>query len=418
MSSTKINIQLPFSGAAVENCCRGVKFAGGLFLQCNKTGVDVCKGCVGAPTIEERLRADFKDEKGRAPTHYSKIMKKNGWTSEMVLEFAAKSGITINEADLVAPEEGTKRAARKPKCVPEIETSMSPINIESEVSEQPVAIVVQENKETENKETEKEAKKAAAAIKKAEKEAKKAAADIKKAEKDAAAELKNAEKAEKQAAIDAKKLEIETKKAEKEAKKIEAEAKKAAAAIKKAEKDAKKAAEDAKKIEAEAKKEVEIVIAAEPVVVVQEVVVVEEVVKKPVSDEKDAKKVAAELKKTEAATKKAEKEAAAQAKKLAADAKNAEKEAKKAAAELKKNEKAAKKDVKKVEAKPDILANAVDEDEEEVEVEEFEFNGVTYLRSTDTNIVYDSNEDVVGKWNEATKAIDFTAELQEEEYVE
>ena len=137
----KNNIQLPFSGVAVENCCRGVKFAGGLFLQCNKTGVDVCKGCVDAPTIEQRLRADFKDEKGRAPTHYSKIMKKNGWTSEMVLEFAAKAGVTINEADLVAPEEETKRVARKPKCVPEIETSMAPISIESEVTEQPVALV-------------------------------------------------------------------------------------------------------------------------------------------------------------------------------------------------------------------------------------------------------------------------------------
>lgn len=185
MSSIKINIQLPFSGVATDNCCRGVKFAGGLFLQCNKTGVELCKGCVSAPTIEQRLRADFKDEKGRAPTHYSKIMKKNGWTSEMVLEFAAKAGVTINEADLVAPEEDSKRVARKPKCVPEVETSMSPIvNMEDEgVGPE---IVIDELKEDDSEkvadasDAEKEAKKAE---KEAEKEAAKAAKELAQQEK-------------------------------------------------------------------------------------------------------------------------------------------------------------------------------------------------------------------------------------------
>ena len=279
-----------------------------------------------------------------------------------------------------------------------------------------------------------EAKKSEAETKKVEKaaaaEAKKSDAETKKVEKAAAAEAKKSEaetkKVEKAAAAELKKSEAETKKVEKaaaaELKKAEAETKKvekaAAAELKKAEAETKKAAAELKKAAAI---EAEIVIVAKPVVevvaVIEEVVaVIEEVkaVKKATtSEEKDAKKAAAELKKTEAAAKKAEKSAAAELKKTEAETKKAEKEAKKAATELKKASKKEKEVVK-----VDILAASVDDDEEEVEVEEFEFKGVTYLRSSDTNIVYDANEDVVGKWNEATNVIDFTAELQEEEYVE
>ena len=163
---------------------------------------------------------------------------------------------------------------------------------------------------------------------------------------------------------EAERLAKEAEKAEKEAKRLAEKAEKEAKlAAEKAEKEAKKAAEKAEK---EAKKKAE-------------------------EEEKAAKKAAAEKAK-------AEKEA-----KLAAE--KAEKEAKKAQKSSKK------------EAEP------VEDDEPDV-VKKIEFEGKKYLKSKKTGIVYDYNEYVkngeqvvVGKWNEASNKIEFSAaEEEEEEY--
>jgi hypothetical protein len=107
-------------------------------------------------------------------------------------------------------------------------------------------------------------------------------------------------------------------------------------------------------------------------------------------------------------------------------AKEAEKEAKKAAKEAEKEAKKAAKKVSKKVAK--VEEKVVEEPEEEVEepeeeadvVKRFTFEDKKYLKSTKTNIVYNMDQEAIGKWNEAKKRIEFDEieEEQEEEYDE
>ena len=72
------------------------------------------------------------------------------------------------------------------------------------------------------------------------------------------------------------------------------------------------------------------------------------------------------------------------------------------------------KKTKKEEAKP----AAVEVEEEADVVNRIEFEGKKYLRSKKTGIVYNMEQDVVGKWNEEKKRVDFDVvdEESEEEY--
>jgi hypothetical protein len=80
-----------------------------------------------------------------------------------------------------------------------------------------------------------------------------------------------------------------------------------------------------------------------------------------------------------------------------------------------------KKDKKETEAVSpidDLFANLVAKEEEAPQVDvvnKMEFQGTTYLKSKNTGIIYNMDQDVVGKWNENTKTIDFDEE-EEEEY--
>ena len=123
--------------------------------------------------------------------------------------------------------------------------------------------------------------------------------------------------------------------------------------------------------------------------------------------EKDALKVA----KAEAL--KAEKAAKAEALKAEKDAlKKAEKEALKAQKDALKSEKTSeKKKSKKVE---EVVAVVEVEEEPDV-VKRFEFEGVKYLKSKNTGIIYNMEKDVIGKWTESAQKIDFNTEDGEEE---
>ena len=138
--------------------------------------------------------------------------------------------------------------------------------------------------------------------------------------------------------------------------------------------------------------------------------VVSEVVTEVVNSEKsekDAKKAEKEAKKVEKDAKKVEKDA----KKAEKDAKKLEKETKQAEKEAKKLEKEAKK-VEKVEPKQ-VVDDNVDV------VRKFEYEGTTYLKSKRTGVIYNMEQDLVGKWNEATQKIDFEDiddEEEEDEY--
>ena len=59
-----------------------------------------------------------------------------------------------------------------------------------------------------------------------------------------------------------------------------------------------------------------------------------------------------------------------------------------------------------------------DDDEEVDDVVRIEYKGVKYLKSENTGVIYNMDEDVVGKWNEKTKAIDFEEQEEEEEEYE
>jgi uncharacterized protein (DUF4415 family) len=91
----------------------------------------------------------------------------------------------------------------------------------------------------------------------------------------------------------------------------------------------------------------------------------------------------------------------------------------------KEEEKALKKDeekaLKKDEGKPKkkVAEKKVVEEEEEADVvKKVKYEGVTYLKSKKSGIVYNMEQDAIGKWDEASQKIVFNpvdAELEEDE---
>ena len=80
--------------------------------------------------------------------------------------------------------------------------------------------------------------------------------------------------------------------------------------------------------------------------------------------------------------------------------------------------------VKVVEVEPVKVVEEEEEEEEEEDEEvddvvRIEYKGVKYLKSENTGVIYNMDEDVVGKWNDKTKEIYFhDVEEEEEEYDE
>ena len=138
--------------------------------------------------------------------------------------------------------------------------------------------------------------------------------------------------------------------------------------------------------------------------------------------ESDPTKEAEKLKKAEEKAakeaeklKKAEEKAAKEAEKL----KKSEEKAAKEAEKLKKSEeKAAKVDKKKSKdlAPPLPKVDSKVEEEEADVVNKFEFEGKPYYKSKKSGVIYNMEHELVGKWNEDRKEIDFEEEEEEEEY--
>jgi len=103
-----------------------------------------------------------------------------------------------------------------------------------------------------------------------------------------------------------------------------------------------------------------------------------------------------------------------------------EKEAKKFLKELEKQEKQAIAEIKKEnkekkETKKETKKESKVEAEEEADVvKKIDFEGKKYLKSKKTGIIYNMDQDVIGKWNESKQRIDFneTGEESEEDYDE
>ena len=147
----------------------------------------------------------------------------------------------------------------------------------------------------------------------------------------------------------------------------------------------------------------------------EEVEVVVEVIDEKLSkaQAKEAEKLAkAEAKEAEKLAKEQEKKAKEEAKEQEKKAKEQEKKAKE---EAKAAAKEAKSAAKTVAVKPVAVKPVVEDSQEPDKVKRFEFEGVKYLKSKNTGIIYNMEQDVVGKWNEQTNKIDFKEEEDEEE---
>ena len=126
---------------------------------------------------------------------------------------------------------------------------------------------------------------------------------------------------------------------------------------------------------------------------------------------KEAEKLAKEQEKLAKEQEKLAKEADKKAK---AEAKEAEKLAKAAAKEAKVVAKEAKVAAKET-AKESAKEAAESQEQEPDKVKRFEFDGVKYLKSKNTGIIYNMEQEVVGKWNEQSNKIDFKEAEDEEE---
>lgn len=414
VSAKKVSIKvakpafpLPYNGEFAADCCCGLRQNNGLYTQCQSAPVSegsFCKQCQisadqndGIPeygTIQQRQSADifdYTDPKGRKPTSYTKVMKKFKLTSEQVLEEAAKFSIKINNNHLTILESESGKRGR-PTVAKEPKEAKGPkgrpkkgkkvINFEVDDDDLFATLVADANNSSDDEVVPGVAPEVLAEVvsevvpKKKTKKSENLAEGLDKEQK--AKEAKEAKEAEKLAI--------------KEAAKLAAEAEKLAL---------KEAKEQKAKEEKEAK----------------------EAAKQAIETEKAAK-VQAKL----------DKEAKLAADKLAKEAEKAAKEAEKVAKEAEKVAKAqAKTETKpaaKVAAKPAAkpAAKVVAASDEADVVKKIEVDGVKYLKSKQTGIVYDyrkyidaGEQLVVGKWNDATSKIVFnnnadSDEESEEEY--
>jgi len=134
----------------------------------------------------------------------------------------------------------------------------------------------------------------------------------------------------------------------------------------------------------------------------------------PVKEEEKQKK--AEEKAAKDAAKEAEKQKKAE-EKAAKEAEKQKKAEEKAAKEALKESKKKSKDLAPPLAKVDNLAPPlpkVDNEEADV-VKKLEFEGKSYYKSKKSGVIYNMEQEVVGKWNEERKGIDFEEEEEEEE---
>jgi len=372
-SKVKARFALPYSGELDESCCRGLRQNQGLYTQCTVSSCDssvFCKSCQtsadknnGVPeygTIESRLEAytegiEYKDPSGKSPTPYAKIMKKLKLTREEVEEEAGKLNIKINpihfETDAV--KKSGRPALKKKAAEGEVKPKGRPkkakkvLELAGEEEDLFASLVMSANKQTDSEdEPDEDADTVIMSESEGEEDTKLAAKLAAEEDTKMAAKLAAEEEAKlaaKLAAEEEAKLAAEV---EKEAKKKAAEAKKEAERLEK------EAEKEAKKKAAEAKKEAERL-------------------------EKEAKKKAAEAKK---------------------EAERLEKEAKKKTTEEKKPKKS---------ASTEVTDSVEEEEEEDNRVRKFEFEGKKYLKSKKSGIIYNMEQDKIGKWNEAKQRIDF-----------
>ena len=413
----KSKMPMPFSGKVKENCCGGLRQNHGLYTQCETVVKDekYCKKCGENPeygTIEQRLEAglmEFRDPKGKAPTHFTKVMKKLKISREEVEEEASKLNIIINDIHFEEEKVEKKEKGRPKKPKRRIELADDSTDLFA-------ALVAKANEDSEESGSSSEDEKLSIAENIIDSVLDKVSVIAENNEKEA---LKQAEKEKKEAEKEAlKQAEKEKKEAEKEAlKQAEKEKKEAEKeALKQAEKEKKEAEKEALKQAEIQKKEA---LKAEKEALKQAEIQKKEALKQAEIQKKAEKEAEKQKKEAE----KAEKEALKQAEKQKKEEEKLKKESTQASKVVKPKKESVETVAVSVVAEKKASKAAVKEVEEEQEdvVKRFEFEGIKYLKSKKTGIIYNMDQDVIGKWNEKTGKIDFEeagSEEEEEEYDE
>jgi len=348
---------MPFNGEKKEGCCNGIVKNHGLYTQCTKkVKGEFCKGCEETPygTIDDRLKVDlyeYKDPKGNGPKRYTEVLKKLKISNESVEEEAKRLNITINPMHFEEVVSENVKRGR-PKSEKKVKESSGKKG-RPKKEKKSVEVTGEEEEDL-----------FATLIANAHPPLPKVEPNDQPLEK---VEPKEDAKEESTDLVEP----VAVEKVEKKAKKVkEADPAKEAEKLKKAEEKAAKEAEKQKK-----------------------------------ADEKAGKEAAKEIEKQ----KKAEEKAAKEAEKL----KKAEEKAAKALAPP--LPKVDKKKAEEKAAKP-LAQPLVKVDEEEADVvRKFEHEGKSYYKSKKSGVIYNMEQEVVGKWNEERKEIDFEEEEEEEE---
>lgn len=401
--TVKSAFPLPYNGELKSECCFGIRQNSGLYTQCPSIRPEngaYCGSCDkqaaknehGLPdygNIQTRSSKylndeEFVDPSGKKPVAYTKVMKKLKLTEEQVREEAAKHNMTLDPRHFVEVEKKSGRPAKvvtekepketKPKGRPK--KSKRVLELAGEEEDLFASLVMSANKSQLLEKVDDVIEETIVSVSESESEGddNSSLGDVDVLSEAKSKPSKPKVSAEEKAALaEQKKLALaEQKKLEAEQKKQEAEQKKLALA-------------EQKKLESELKKFA-------------------------LAEQKKLEKQEAEQKKL----------ALAEQKKLEAEQK------KLALAELKKQEAELKKKPASEKKKPaaEKKKEKVDDDtppaEEADVVKKIEFEGKKYLKSKNTGIIYNMEQDVIGKWNEAKQRIDFdeTGEESEEEYDE
>ncbi len=369
------SILMPYSGEKDDICCESLRYSEGLYTQCKNIRGEsgsFCKKCeknaeknngvAEYGTINDRLKAytegiEYKDPSGKSPVDYGKIMKKYKLSREQVEEEASRLNIKINPIHF--EEKSVKKSGRPVslKKKPEGETkpkgrpkkAKKVLELAGEEEDLFASLVMSANKNDSGSK------------------------DKDNVDEDADTVIMTESEGEEEEKLSAKLAgEEEAKLSAKLAGEEEAKLSAKLAAEKESKK---KATEDEK-----------------------------ETKKKAAEEKKEAKKKAAEEKKEAERLEKEAKKKAADEKK---EAERLEKEAKKKAAEEEKPKKETKKDTKK-EAKKDTK-----EEEYQDVVKTITYEGKKYLKSIQTGIIYNMDQDVIGKWNEGKQRIEFDEVAEE-----
>jgi hypothetical protein len=383
---------LPYNGELNGEWCFGIRQNSGLYTQCpsiRPEGGAYCTSCDkqagknehGLPdygNIQTRLSKytsdeEFVDPSGKKPVSYTKIMKKLKLTEEQVREEAAKHNMTLDPRHFVEAEKKSGRpASKEPKETKELKAKGRPkkskrvLELAGEEEDLFATLVMSANKADDDV-IEETVTSEVSSVAESDSEDNSSLGDV-----DVVVDAKpkpekkpKVSAEEKAALAEQKKLALaEQKKVEAEQKKQEAEQKKLALA-------------EQKKAEAEQKK-------------------------LALAEQKKLEKQEAEQKKLALAEqKKLEKQALAEQKKLEKPATE-----KKVLAKQKKTN---------VDDDDRPSPAFVDPPEEADVVKKIMFEGKKYLKSKNTGIIYNMEQDVIGKWNEEKNRIDFNVEGEESE---